>query len=300
MTAFLYGLTVLIWGTTWIALKLQLGPVPIPWSIVWRFALAAGVLALWLVWRGRLRLPRREAWPLVALQGLCLFCLNFICFLQASRTLPSGLVAVVFSTATLWNALGARLVFKRPLTPQVLGGGILGLAGLLAMFWPELARHGSDAGIARGLGFALGGTLCFSCGNLLSARLQALGETPALTNTWGMAWGAGVLAIGSLLAGIAPAFDPSPTYVGAWLYLAIPGSVIGFTAYLELVGRLGPERAAYCTVLFPLVALGISSVVEDYRWSTLALGGLLLVMAGNVLVFARRPAPIQAPSLTGR
>ena len=300
MTAFLYGLTVLIWGTTWIALKLQLGPVPIPWSIVWRFALAAFVLALWLLWRGRLRLPRREAWPLVAAQGLCLFCLNFICFLQASRTLPSGLVAVVFSTSTLWNALGARLVFKRSLTPQVMGGGLLGLAGLLAMFWPELADHGASAGTWQGLGFALAGTLCFSCGNLLSARLQALGETPALTNAWGMAWGAGVLAVGSLALGVAPAFDPSPSYVGAWLYLAIPGSVIGFTAYLELVGRLGPERAAYCTVLFPLVALAISSVLEDYRWSAVAIAGLALVMVGNVLVFARRPTPVQGPSLSGR
>jgi len=290
MTSVLYALTVVIWGTTWIALKLQLGNVPIPWSIAWRFALAAAVLFGWLAARGRLRLPRREVRWLVAAQGLCLFCLNFICFLNASRTIASGLVAVVFSTATLWNALGARLVFKRALTPAILGGGALGLGGLLLMFWPELARHGATAGTWRGLVFALGGTLCFSCGNLLSARMQALGETPVLTNAWGMTVGALALVAGCAAFGIAPAFDASPTYVGAWLYLAIPGSVVGFTAYLSLVGRLGPERAAYCTVLFPLVALAISSVVEDYRWTPPALAGLLLVMAGNVLVF-RKPAP---------
>jgi drug/metabolite transporter (DMT)-like permease len=290
MTSLLYALTVAIWGTTWIALKLQLGSVPIPWSIAYRFALAAVVLFAWLALRGRLRLPRREVRWLVAAQGLCLFCVNFICFLNASRTIASGLVAVVFSTATLWNALGARLVFKRTLTPAIVGGGALGLAGLLLMFWPELARHGASVDTWRGLAFALGGTLCFSGGNLLSARMQALGETPALTNAWGMLVGTGVLAIGCLAAGVAPSFDTSASYVGAWLYLAIPGSVIGFTAYLMLVGRLGPERAAYCTVLFPLVALAISSVVEDYRWTPPALVGLALVMAGNVLVF-RRPAP---------
>jgi len=289
MTAVLYALTVLIWGTTWIALKLQLGSVPIAWSIAWRFALAAAVLFAWLAARGRLRLPRREVRWLVAAQGLCLFCVNFICFLNASRTIPSGLVAVVFSTATLWNALGARFAFRRALTPTILGGGALGLAGLLLLFWPELARHGASAGTWRGLAFALGGTVCFSCGNLLSARMQALGETPVLTNAWGMAAGTLVLVAGCAAFGIAPSFDLSPTYVGAWLYLAIPGSVIGFTAYLMLVGRLGPERAAYCTVLFPLVALAISSVVEDYRWTPPALVGLLLVMAGNMLVF-RRPA----------
>ena len=147
---------------------------------------------------------------------------------------------------------------------------------------------------AVGLAWALGGTLCFSCGNLLSARLQALGEKPALTNAWGMAWGAVVLAVGSLLAGVSPAFDFSPTYVGAWLYLATAGSVVGFTAYLMLVGRLGPERAAYCTVLFPLVALSISSVVEGYRFTPPAIAGLLLVMAGNVLIFRKPRVPSAA------
>ena len=297
MTSVLYALTVVIWGTTWIALKLQLGSVPIPWSIAWRFALAALVLFAWLAARGRLRLPRREVRWLVAAQGLCLFCVNFICFLNASRTIASGLVAVVFSTATLWNALGARLVFKRTLTPTILGGGALGLGGLLLMFWPELARHGASADTWRGLAFALAGTLCFSSGNLLSARMQALGETPALTNAWGMLVGTVALVAGCAAFGIGPAFDLSPTYVGAWLYLAIPGSVIGFTAYLLLVGRLGPERAAYCTVLFPLVALAISSVVEDYRWTPPALAGLALVMAGNVLVF-RKPAPRLAPAVS--
>ena len=177
---------------------------------------------------------------------------------------------------------------RRALTPAIVGGGVLGLAGLLLMFWPELARHGASAGTWRGLAFALAGTLCFSCGNLLSARMQALGETPALTNAWGMLVGTTALVAGCAAAGVAPAFDASASYVGALLYLAIPGSVIGFTAYLMLVGRLGPERAAYCTVLFPLVALAISSVVEDYRWTAPALAGLALVMAGNVLVF-RRP-----------
>jgi drug/metabolite transporter (DMT)-like permease len=289
MTLILYVLTVAIWGTTWIALKLQLGIVPIPWSIAWRFALASAVLFAWLALRGHLRPPRREVRWFVVAQGLCLFCINFICFLNASRTIASGLVAVVFSTATLWNALGARVVFKRRLTPAIIGGGALGLGGLLLMFWPELAHHGASAGTWRGLAFALAGTMCFSCGNLLSARMQALGETPALTNAWGMAVGTIALVSGCTVFGVAPVFDISPTYIGAWLYLAIPGSVVGFTAYLLLVGRLGPERAAYCTVLFPLVALAISSVLEDYRWTTPALFGLVLVMAGNLLVF-RKPA----------
>ena len=162
------------------------------------------------------------------------------------------------------------------------------------------ARHGASADTWRGLAFALAGTLCFSTGNLLSARIQALGETPALTNAWGMLVGTIALVAGCAAAGVSMAFDASPAYVGALLYLAIPGSVIGFTAYLSLVGRLGPERAAYCTVLFPLVALTISSVVEDYRWTAPALAGLVLVMAGNVLVFRRAAARVPEASTPAR
>lgn len=286
MNAFLYMLVVLIWGTTWIALKWQLGPVPIALSIAYRFGLAALVLFAWLAWRRQLAVPRGKALGWVLAQGLCLFCLNFVCFLNASQTVASGLVAVVFSSAALWNALLARLVHGRAIAPQVLAGGALGLTGLVLLFWPEIS--GGHA-TAVGLAWALGGTLCFSTGNLLSAALQGQGLKPVQTNAWGMAVGTAILTGYALVAGAPWVFDASARYVGALLYLAIPGSVIGFTAYLTLVGRLGPERAAYSTVLFPVVALNVSAWVEGYQWTTPALAGLVLVMAGNVLVF-RKPA----------
>lgn len=122
MNALLYLSTVLIWGTTWIAIKVQLGPVPIPLSIAYRFFLAAAALFAILAWRGQLRRPRGTALGLIAAQGLTLFCFNFLCFYYASHYLPSGLVAVVFSTATLWNALNARLILKRRIAPPGDGG----------------------------------------------------------------------------------------------------------------------------------------------------------------------------------
>jgi len=289
----LYAVTVLIWGTTWIALKLQLGPVPITWSIAWRFLLAAAVLMVLLAWRGDLRRPARGAWPLLAAQGLCLFCLNFVCFLEASRWMASGLSAVCFSTSPLLNALNARLFLGQPLKPRVLAGAALGLAGLLLLFGPGLwtaAAAAADGALLRGLALAMVGTWCFSIGNLLSGALQRQGLTPLQTNPWAMLAGAVAVVGLAALRGETPAFDLSPTYVGAWLFLAIPGSVIAFTSYLTLVGRLGADKAAYCTVLFPIVALNVSAWLEDYRWTPAALAGLLLVAAGNVVVFWRRPA----------
>ena len=283
MTATLYALVVLIWGSTWIALKLQLGTMPVELSIAYRFALAAVLMFAWLAWSRQLRVPRGPALPRVLAQGLCLFSFNFVCFMHASETLASGLAAVVFSSANLWNALLARIIHGRRLAPHVLAGSLFGLAGLVALFWPEL-REGRHASLP-GLAWAVLGTLCFSCGNMLSASLQSMGWRPAQTNAWGMLAGTLLLTGSALVAGLPWRLGASWTYVGSWLYLAIPGSVIAFTAYLTLVGRLGPEKAAYATVLFPIVALSISALFEGYVWTPLAVGGLLLVMFGNLLVF---------------
>ncbi|OZI47203.1 EamA family transporter [Bordetella genomosp. 5] len=289
MNASLYLLTVLIWGTTWIAIKLQLGEVAIPVSVFYRFALAG--LLLWgaLVVMGKLQRLDRRGHLLCLGQGLCLFCLNFLCFYTATQWIPSGLISVVFSAATIWNAINARIWFGTPISSRVVLGGVFGLAGLLLLFWPELATREASHETWLGLGLALLGTLCFSTGNMLSSAQQRIGIRPLTGNAYGMLYGSALLLAGCVASGQSFAFDTSLTYVGALLYLAVIGSVVGFTAYLTLVGRMGPARAAYCTVLFPVVALTISSFVEGYQWTATSLCGLALVMGGNVLVFARLP-----------
>lgn len=294
MNALLYLTTVLIWGTTWIAIKWQLGPVPVAQSIAWRFLLAAAILFALAALRGRLVVPRGPARWLVAGQGVCLFCVNFLCFYHASRWISSGLVAVVFSMATLFNAINARLWFRQPIAPRVMAGGLLGLAGVVALFWQELGSGPWSPASFAGLALALAGTLSFSFGNLLSSRLQRLGYTPLNTNAWAMLCGALLLGAGTLASGTPPVWDPAPRYLWALLYLAVPGSVIGFTAYLTLVGRIGAARAAYATVLFPLVALNVSAWFEGYRWGWAALAGVGLVLCGNLLVFARPARPAAA------
>ncbi|SFP84509.1 DMT family transporter [Pseudomonas borbori] len=299
MNLALYLLTVLIWGTTWIAIKLQMGEVAIAASIAYRFALAAAVLFALLLLSGRLQKLDRRGQVICLIQGLCLFCINFLCFYTASQWIPSGLIAVIFSTATLWNALNARLFFKQKIAANVLAGGALGLGGLGLLFWPELAGHAASRETLLGIGLSLLGTLCFSAGNLLSSLQQKAGLKPLTTNAWGMLYGASMLVAICLINGTPFGFEWSTRYVGSLLYLAIPGSVIGFTAYLTLVGRMGPERAAYCTVLFPVVALNISVFVEGYQWTAPALFGLLLVMLGNVLVFRKPKAAPRLARATG-
>ena len=285
MNILLYLLTVLIWGTTWIAITFQLGVVHAPVSIAYRFWIAAALLLAALLVTRQRWWPPRQAWPYLFAQGIALFCLNFLCFYYAALYITSGQEAVVFSTAPLWIALAGRLFLGRPIRGQVMVGALFGLAGIVLLFAPQMQGHWNDSGVLLGLALSLGGTWCFACGNLLSSRMQALGLTPWLTNTWAMLIGATTLGVAALALGMPFALDPSPRYLWALLYLAIPGSVIGFTAYLLLVGRIGPDRAAYSTVLFPIVALTISTIYEGYQWTPVALCGLALVLAGNVLAF---------------
>lgn len=201
MNLALYLLTVLIWGTTWIAIKLQLGVVAIPVSIFYRFALAGVLLFGAMALLGRLQRLDRQGHLLCLGQGLCLFCLNFLCFYAATLWIPSGLVSVVFSAATIWNAINARIWFGTPIAPRVIAGGAFGLAGLILLFWPEVAAHPASRETLKGLGLALLGTLCFSTGNMLSSKQQRAGIAPASGNAYSMLYGAAILLLGCLATG---------------------------------------------------------------------------------------------------
>ena len=283
----LYAATVIFWGTTWIAMKYQVGPVAPELSVAYRFTIAAGVVLLWvLAARQRLRFPGRVHLLLMAM-GLCMFSFNFYFFYQAAAFVTSGLLAVIFSMTVVMNIINGRILLGRRATPRTLVAAALGVAGILVLFWPEVRRFDLADDGSLGLLLALLGTLCFSLGNIASARAQMLGLPLLSCNAWGMAYGALAMFAVALLGGAPFVFDPQPSYVIGLLYLALCGSVLAFGAYLTLLGRIGADRAAYATVLFPLVALAISTVVEDYVWTPTAMLGVALVLAGNLLVLLR-------------
>ena len=283
----LYAATVLFWGTTWIAMKYQAGVVAPELSVAYRFTVAASVVFLWAAAvRQPLRFAPRQH-LLLAAMGLCMFSFNFYFFYRAAAFVTSGLLAVVFSLVVVLNILNGWLLLRRRPAPRTLIAATLGVAGIVVLFWPDLRRFDlADEG-SLGLLLALTGTLCFSLGNMASARAQMQGLPVLSSNAWGMAYGALAMYLLSLLGRAPFAFDTGLTYVAGLLYLALCGSVLAFGAYLTLLGRIGADRAGYATVLFPLVALAISTVVEDYRWTPLSLAGVGLVLAGNLLVLLR-------------
>lgn len=292
MTAFCYIATVLIWGLTWIAMSHQVGVVPIEVSIAYRFALAGSLMFVFLLLTRRLQVIPWRHQLFVLLQALCLFSLNFICIYLASGYIPSGIVSVVFSAAILMNLANGLVLFRQYPAPHMLVGALLGLLGITGLFWETVAGAAFDAGVVKGLLIALLGTWFFSMGNLVAARNHRHQLPMASVNAWGMMYATLVMAGFALLRGSPFIFDPSPAYVTALLYLAIPGTLIGYTTYLTVVKRLGPDQASYIAVLFPVVALTVSIFVEGYRLTLLGSLGLVAIFAGHVLVLLKRSRPL--------
>ncbi len=285
----LYAVTVLIWGTSWMAIIYQLGVVDPMVSVAYRFILAAVIMhGLCWVRRQPMRFSRRDH-CFLALQGASLFALNYWLFYNAELHIASGLAAVVFSTIIVWNILIGAVWIRHPLDRRVLLGAGLGLCGIALVFWPEVQDFEANETGLYGLGLSIVATILASLGNIASARNQQAGISVLSSNAWAMTYGAGLMVLLALVSGKPFDFMATPLYVGALLYLSVFASVIAFWSYLTLVGEIGPDRAAYATLLFPLVALGLSTVFEDYVWTLPAIIAVCLILGGNLLTL-RKPA----------
>ncbi len=287
----LYGATVLIWGSSWLAITFQLGTVAPSWSVAWRFMLAAALLFALRFYRGG-AMPRGRDQLGMALQGALLFSLNYYLFYLAIGQIPSGLAAVVFSLIQVMNTFFAAIFFRNPIRPRVVLGGAIGIFGLALIFWPEFTRTEFGTATIVGALLSLAATASASLGNMAALANQRRGLTVTEANTFGMAYGAALMAAFALLQfllfdGPPPGFDVSAPYLLSLLYLALFASIVGFWAYLTLMSRIGPDRAAYATILFPVVALALSTAFEGYRWTPLAAIGVILVIVGNVIVMQR-------------
>lgn len=280
----LYALVVFVWGTSWIGMRWQVGVVAPEVSVLWRFALAFSLMFAWAAIAGqRLRYPP-SAHGYFAAMGATMFSLNLVLFYTASLYVATGLMAVVFSLASIFNLVLGAIFIGQPIRMRMVVAGVVGLVGVVSMFAPEIAAHDLSGRALIGLGISLLATLCFCSGNIVSAAAQRRG-IPVLPGTaWGMLYGTGILAVIAIARGHPLIIEWSFRYIASLLWLAVVASVVAFTAFLTLIGRTSAARAGYMTILFPVVALVVSTFVEGYRWTPLAVFGLVLVIAGNMSV----------------
>ena len=290
----LFVIAVAIWSTTWHAILYQLAHTPPEAGVALRFALAGALALAVAAWRGdRVRCSAREH-ARIALQGVFMYSLAYLCVYRAEQHVPSGLVAVGYSASPLVNGIGAWLLWRTALTPRFLVGGVLCVAGVALIFAPEFAQVRAGDAALRGALFTLGAVALSAVGSLLASRnaVHRLPLWPAMG--WGMLYSAALSAL-ILLASGQPVTLPSPLVAPAWwlslAYLAIAGSVVAFACYLTLQQRVGPGAASTVGVMTPMLALLISAAFEGFQAVALTWLGAALALAGNVLILRPRLAP---------
>ena len=285
---FLYGTTVIIWGTTWLAIKFQLGSVDPMISVLYRFIAAALTLVVYCKLRGLNMRFRLKDHIFMALQGLVLFSVNYWLIYLAEVHVTSGLVAVIFSSIVFMNMINGAVFLNSPIRLNVVLGGGIGVVGIVLVFWPQLASFSLSDKTALGLVLSVVSTFMASLGNIISARHQKNNLPVIQTNAYGMTYGAGIMGVIAIVLGKPFSFEMSFLYMSSLFYLSLFGTVIAFGCYLKLLGKIGADRAAYATMLFPIVALGISTVYEGYQWSAHNVIGMAVVLIGNWLVLNKK------------
>jgi drug/metabolite transporter (DMT)-like permease len=286
----LYTVAVLIWGSTFFAIEFQLGVVEPEVSIFYRYVMAAVLLFAWSRIRGlSLKFSLREHGWFVLL-GLFLFCLNYILAYRAQIHITSALNAIAFSMIVWMNIINARLFFGVRAGRRVMIGSVLGIAGMIILFAPQVGEISFSDTVFYGSLLAISGAIVASFGNMVSQGAQKRKLPVIQSNAWGMFYGAIATGVFALIEGMPFNFDWSFGYVSSLLYLAVFGSVVAFGAYLTLLGRIGAHKAGYAMVMFPVVALILSALFEGLAIDASVIAGTVLVLAGNMFVL-RSPGP---------
>ena len=286
--AILYATVVLIWGSTWLAITYQIGVVAEEVSVAYRFALGSVSLFIYAALsRRKVHIPW-NSYGYVVLMGALMFSVSYLFVYHGAAYIPSGLVAVIFSLIVVTNALFERVFFKTLFEGRLLFASLLGVIGVVLIFWPEISKFSLQDQAMMGVLLVTMSVLVASLGNMTAIINTNRGLPVVAVNAHAMAWGALFSAAVAILFGRPFNFLFEFEYIASLAYLSVFGSAIAFGCYLALLRTIGSTRASYSSVLFPIVALLISTFVEDYQWSTMAVSGIVFIIAGNWLALSKR------------
>lgn len=282
----------LIWGSTWIVIRDQLGPVPATWSVTYRYVIAsAAMFAYAAAIRAPLRIGR-DGHLLALAFGIPQFVFNFNAVYAAEAYITSGVVAVVFALLLVPNSLLARFLLGHRLTGRFLIGSGVAMLGVVLLFVHEMRTTTAGVGaVLAGIGLTLIGVLSASVSNVMQSTATMRARPVVSMVAWGMFYGTVVNALIGLIGFGPPVFEHRLGYWLGIVYLGLFASALAFTLYFNIIRAVGPGKAAYSSLLVPIIAMAFSTAFEGYRWSALAIGGGLLALAGlAVALSSARPA----------
>lgn len=283
----LYATVVLIWGSTWAAIPYQLGVVAEELSVAYRFGLGSLLLFAYATITGRVISIPRSTYPYILVMGAMMFSAGYLFIYYAAAYITSGLVAVVFSLIVVSNALYERVFFATKVEPRMLLATLFGIGGMILMFWPEVAELSLQDDTITGVLLVLISVVLASFGTMAAIVCTRQNHSVLTVNAHAMAWGAVTSVLVALVLGRPFGFSAEPAYLLSLAYLGVFGSAVAFGCFLALLRTIGSARAAYTSVLYPLVALLVSTFVEDYQWSVPAFAGISLIVTGNWLALTK-------------
>ncbi|MGJ3647984.1 DMT family transporter [Sphingomonas sp. GlSt437] len=286
-----FAIITLIWGSTWIVIRDQLAVVPPSWSVSYRFLTAGLAMLAYAAWK-REPLPRDlRGLRFAAILGLMQFVLNFNFVYRAEEHIASGLVAVVFALLLVPNAILGRIFLGQVLGRQLLIGSVVAVAGVALLFVHEARVAPRGLGdVLAGVGLTLTGVMCASTANVMQGTATARAYPMAPMLALAMLIGGGIDALYAWATVGAPVIELRPAYLIGLLYLGVVASAVAFTLYFQLIRVIGAAKAAYSSVVIPVIAMLFSTLFEHYRWSAVAVAGALLALAGLVIAL-RAPRP---------
>ena len=218
--------------------------------------------------------------------GIFLYSGNYIFFYNSNVYLPSNIPATVFCLLTIFNILGERFIFNKPITILTLFGATLGITGIAIIFFKDFLSFNLNSATTLGLLFALLATLSASIGNLIAIYYKRNFNIPLLQNVaFAMIYGALVALIVSFIKG-AEFYIPlkNLNYLIGQAYLIIFGSIISFLCYIRFIEKESATKGGYIGVIMPILALIIAMIFEDVKPDIYFLIGLPLALFGLILI----------------
>ncbi|HWH21886.1 MAG TPA: DMT family transporter [Allosphingosinicella sp.] len=291
---FPFILITLIWGSTWIVIKDQLGEVPPPWSVTYRFIIAAAAMFAYAHWSGASLRIGRNGHILAIAFGIPQFFFNFNFVYAAEHHITSGLVAMVFAMLLVPNSTFAFFFLKHRVTRGFVFGSAVAMVGVALLFLQEMrASTAPPSEVLLGIGLTVLGVLSASVANIMQASERMRARPISSMIAWGMTYGVIANAVFAYVAFGPPVVETRAGYWVGLVYLGLFASALAFTFYFGILRVVGPGKAAYSSVIVPVIAMALSTVFEDYRWSALAVAGGVLAMAGLVIALRARPPETQ-------
>ena len=286
----LFTICSLIWGTTWFVIKFQIDSTSPVVGVFYRYLVASAMMfAINIIF---IKKTLRYPWAnhrFFILQGFFNFCLNYILTYVSEKYINSGLVALTFTTLIYFNMFGMKVVFNKSISKNVFIGALLGFIGIVLLFWKEISNFQADQLTIYGIVVGIVATFCASIGNMFAYQNHRL-KIPVMTfNAYGMLYGALFSLVIGLLMQESFVLPMTSSFLFSLSYLALFGTVIAFWAYQTLVGTIGADRAAYTSIISPVIAILISALFENIDFGLHTFFGIILCFAGKLIALKSSP-----------